>query len=212
MKTTTSFLRGFIMALAMMISCQAYSQEICNNGIDDDGDGLVDLNDNADCTCTPASSTVTSLIPNPSFETMNCCPSTYSQLNCASSWVQASSATSDYFNTCGFQFSAATAAGIGPPDGAGYVGTIVSDGYIEYVGACLTAPMVAGTSYSIQMQVASYPIDGFGNPCGGITYPAIDLTIYGAPNCSALPFSGYTCPPAPWVPLEIGRASCRERV
>lgn len=185
-----------------LFSVNSFGQEICNNGIDDDADGLVDLNDNADCVCSPATGSAPSLIPNPSFEAMNCCPSTYSQLNCATGWVQASDATSDYFNTCGYQFPAATAAGIGPPDGAGYTGIIVSDGYLEYMGSCLTSPMTAGTSYSIQMQMASYPIDPYGDPCGsGITYPPIDMVMYGATSCASLPFSGYGCPPAPWTVL-----------
>ena len=45
-----------------------YSQEICDNGIDDDGDGLIDLNDTTDCVCNGSiSSSDTSLIPNHSF-------------------------------------------------------------------------------------------------------------------------------------------------
>jgi hypothetical protein len=39
-------------------------QEICTNGVDDDNDGLIDLNDSEDCVCT-AVTNVTSLIPNP---------------------------------------------------------------------------------------------------------------------------------------------------
>ena len=88
-----------------------YGQEICDNGIDDDADGLIDLND-PDCVCSSA--IISSLIPNPSFEDMDCCPTSYSQLNCASIWSQATSATSDYFN-CGYNFGAATAAGISTP-------------------------------------------------------------------------------------------------
>ena len=55
--------------MALLVFCTlALSQEICDNGIDDDGDGLIDLND-PDCECngfgTPQ--TIPSLIPNPSF-------------------------------------------------------------------------------------------------------------------------------------------------
>lgn len=199
--TGKNYFRGFVFSAMLLFSGSMFGQEICNNGIDDDADGLIDLNDNTECVCTPATSTAPSLINNPSFETMNCCPSTYSELNCATGWIQASDATSDYFNTCGYQFPSATAAGIGPPDGAGYIGAIVSDGYLEYVGSCLSSPMIAGTSYSIQMQMASYPIDGFGGACGPITYPPLDLTMFGATSCASLPYSGYGCPPAPWMVL-----------
>lgn len=197
--------KNIILYLALILISQlAYSQEICDNGIDDDGDGLVDMNDAVDCFCTGGSTTVPSLIPNPSFENMACCPSSFSQMSCAQGWIQASGATSDYMNTCDMVFNAATSAGLVPfPDGNGCVGTISSPTWQEYVGSCLPSPMLAGTPYTIQMSVASTPIDGYGEVCNGgvINYSGIDLVIYGAPNCSMLPFSGYDCPPAPWYVL-----------
>jgi len=192
-------LRGYIFVLFALITSTSFSQEICNNGIDDDTDGLIDLNDTTDCSCSGISGggggPIPSLIPNPSFETTNCCPSSYSELNCASSWVQASDATSDYFN-CGFNFGAATSLGISAPDGTGYVGAIVSPGYVEYIGSCLSSPLIAGTSYTFQMQIAASPIDGFGDPCNGgnIFFSPLDLTYFGSTNCSNLPYSGYDCP------------------
>src|SRR5680860_184376 len=104
------------------------AQEICDNGIDDNGNGLIDLNDpECDCNGFGASQTIPSLIPNPSFEDHSCCPSSYSQLNCADTWIQATDATSDYFN-CGYSFGAADNVGLTPPDGSGYVGAIYSNG------------------------------------------------------------------------------------
>lgn len=176
------------------------AQEICNNGIDDDADGLVDLNDAADCVCSGiggGGGPVPSLIPNASFENMSCCPSSYSQVNCAQGWVQASDPTSDYMNTCGMVFNAATAAGLVPfPNGNGIVGAIFDPGWQEYVGSCLTAPMTAGTSYTIEFNIASTPIDGYGDVCNGgvINFGAIDISIFGTGNCANLPFSGTGCP------------------
>ena len=74
-------------------------EEICDNALDDDEDGLIDLND-PDCDC-PVLEPV-SAIPNPSFEDMNCCPQDISQLSCADTWIQASEATTDYLHTCGW--------------------------------------------------------------------------------------------------------------
>ncbi|PHX82164.1 MAG: hypothetical protein CK539_06000, partial [Flavobacteriales bacterium] len=173
------------------------AQEICNNGIDDDNDGLVDLNDLVDCNCA---SSVPSLIPNPSFELMNCCPTSFSQMNCATSWIQASSATSDYLNTCGYVFPACIAAGLVPfPNGNGILGCIFSPGWQEYVGACLTSPMLAGTPYTLQMDIASTPIDNMGNVCnnGIITFGPVNVILYGTTNCANLPFAGSGCPPSP---------------
>lgn len=195
----------FFLILGTFLLSVVNAQEICNNGIDDDSDGLIDLNDVTDCTC--GSTSVPSLIPNPSFETMNCCPSTFSEMNCAGSWIQASSATSDYMNTCGMVFAAATNAGLVPfPDGNGIVGTIFSPGWQEYVGACLSSPLVAGTPYTLQMNIASTPIDNYGGVCNGgvIDFGPIDIVIYGTTNCANLPFNGYGCPPSPaWQVLGL---------
>ena len=46
------------------MAAQSHSQDICINAIDDDGYGLIDLND-TDCECTNLIDL--SLIPNPSF-------------------------------------------------------------------------------------------------------------------------------------------------
>ena len=186
--------RLLILLLIFNLAGIVFSQEICNNGIDDDGDGLIDLNDSSDCSCQPA--VIPSLIPNASFEQMNCCPSSYSQVSCASGWAQATNATSDYFN-CGFNFGAATNAGlVPPPDGTGYLGTIFSPGWQEYVGSCLTSPLIAGQNYTLQMNIASFPMDGSGNVCNGgvINYSPIDITVYGATTCPSFPIPGTGCP------------------
>lgn len=180
----------------MFLSCSIDAQEICNNGIDDNGNGLVDLNDTAACSCSTSQPT---LIPNASFEQKSCCPSSYSQLNCAQGWIQASDATSDYMNTCNFTFPAANAAGlIPPPDGSGLAGLISSIGYQEYIGTCLTTPMLKDTAYSIQMSIASTPITGNAGVCNGgtISYGPSDIVVYGTTDCNNLPFSGIGCPPA----------------
>ena len=96
----------------IVVSQGLFAQEICDNGVDDDSDGLIDLND-PDCQCagiTGSSASVQDLIPNSSFEDTDCCPSSFSQLNCAQNWVQASNATSDYFNTCDYDYLASIKA------------------------------------------------------------------------------------------------------
>lgn len=135
-----------------------------------------------------------SIFPNPSFEENICCPETYSQLNCAKTWVQASDATSDYYNC---DFSPTGLSNFSPntltPKGSGYVayldhvtsfdnmGNPTSDRvYKEYVGACLSEQVKAGESYSIDFWFASM-VDH-------------DFTVFGAQNCNELPFSGDSCP------------------
>jgi len=60
--------------------------EICNNSIDDDGDGLIDIQD-SDCDCDQI--LPSGLIPNESFEIMECCPTGEADFQCATSWQQA---------------------------------------------------------------------------------------------------------------------------
>lgn len=189
------------------ISC--WSQEICDNGIDDDSDGFIDLND-SECICTGLDTLmveIPSLIPNASFEVMDCCPSSYSELNCAGNWIQASEATSDYMNTCDFLMPAMVSANLLPmPDGEGCVGAIImyddvftESNYLEYVAACTNSPLIAGQLYTMTFFIASTPIDiNTGGECGGsnIFYSDIDMILYGNPNCSSIPWSGSDCPSA----------------
>jgi gliding motility-associated-like protein len=159
--------------------------EICDNAIDDDNDGYIDIND-PDCICEIVKPE--SLIPNPSFEEKNCCPSGRSQLNCANGWIQASEPTTDYLNTCGWmgwpEFP--------PPrplaDGEGFVG--FRDGRVgnggnpdrnwkEYAGACLLKPLEKNKKYRFEFDI------GFVND---LISPPINVTFFGTPDCKNLPF------------------------
>lgn len=161
--------------------------ENCANAIDDDGDGLVDLND-PDCDCAVVEPV--SLIPNPSFEDLECCPSNRSQLNCAEVWIQASEPTTDLIHNCGW----AGWENLPPPrpfpDGDGILG--FRDGrpsrnggagpqgnWKEYAGACLLNPLQAGTTYRFEFDI------GFVN---SVNSPDIDITFFGTSNCDNLPF------------------------
>lgn len=188
--------------------------EICDNAIDDDGDNLVDLND-PDCEC--AQMEPESLIPNPSFEEQNCCPTGRSQLACAIGWVQASEPTTDYIHTCGFPGW----EGIDPPrpfpDGDGIVG--FRDGrtiqgrpelnWKEYLGACLTSPLKAGVEYSFEFEVGLVSFE---------RSPPIYITFFGTTDCEFLPFGegdeGFGCPSngPNWTFLGSNRVSGKDWV
>ena len=169
----------------LCLSISAYGQEVCNNGVDDDGDGLIDIND-PDCVCPE--SVPSGLIPNPSFEDMLCCPSFEAQFECAVDWEQASAATSDYLHDCG-TFTYPTWLGndyrtpTPVPDGNGWVG--FRDGntnrpnYKEYVGACLNATMEVGKTYRLNFYL--------GFPARN-TFNGFDLTFFAHESCDALPF------------------------
>lgn len=164
-------------------------EEICDNGIDDNDDGLIDLND-PDCICEMVS--MESLIPNPSFEDYNCCPDADSQLACADSWDQASTATTDYIHTCDY-----LTAGIEMlpfPDGEGAIlfldgsfeGVNGPEVYSEYAGVCLNSPMEKDSIYQFKFYL------GFLNDENS---PPINFSFFGSPSCANLPFTlGVDCP------------------
>jgi gliding motility-associated-like protein len=177
------------------IASVCFSQEICTNGIDDDGDGLIDLNDE-ECKCS--TTLPSSLIPNPSFEDRTCCPMENARLDCAVGWIQASNPTTDYVNTCGNYLGNTSIPAYAPlpfPDGEGAVGfrdgqAQVGSSYKEYVGACLTESMEVGVSYSLEFFV------GFRNNVQGSM--SLDIAIFGSEECNRLPFgngsSSIGCP------------------
>lgn len=189
----------------LVIAMPGFSQfapEDCANGRDDDLDGFIDLND-SDCKCKGIKDTLfvpSSLIPNPSFEEYNCCPTGLMQLNCSKNWIQASAATSDYFHTCGFSQDPMRGSPPQPlPAGNGYVGfldlmnhPLRNSTYKEYVGACLNNIMQAGKEYTLSFWI------GFGNPGNSYGPRAITtLGIFGTSKCANLPFggaNGWLCP------------------
>ena len=158
--------------------------EICDNAQDDDGDGLIDLNDD-DCACEIIE--LTSLIPNASFEDTQCCPSSRSQLDCAVDWIQASDPTTDYLHTCGWLGWENLPPPTPFPDGEGIVGFRdgrafdgdVEPNWKEYAGACLTSPLGKDTTYRIEFEV------GF---VDGRHSPPIEITFFGTTSCDYLPF------------------------
>ena len=127
----------------------SFGQENCNNGIDDDGDGQIDLND-IDCICQNA--TTSSFVNNHNFEQMNFCPNDFAQFNAATNWFLPSTATSDYINSCGFVPASALDAGIYPlpsSNGNGVAGILISQDYKEFIGICTNTTLVAGTKYQL---------------------------------------------------------------
>ena len=202
----------FFSIIFILISSFVFSQEICDNGIDDDGDGLIDLNDTTDCQCTGQGTPINipSLIPNPSFEDNTCCPTTYGMagqtndgLGCADAWQQAGGATSDYFNECGWN-GASTSLPF--PDGNAAVGMFSFDGWCEFVGGCLLSPTNAGDDYNLTFSLGFDNMTSAVVSCGSptATSPPINFTLYGTPDCNDIPFSGYTCPIGQGSWIELG--------
>lgn len=172
---------------------QSNLEEICDNAQDDDGDGLIDLND-PDCLCQAPEPS--SLIPNPSFEETDCCPSGNGQLFCAKTWIQASEATTDYYNRCGYFTREQFPLPQPIPDGDAYIGfrngrfgDNPNPNWKEYTGACLLSPLEAGTSYTFEFYIGFVDFD---------VSPPMSVVLYGTTDCEYLPFGtgdgNFGCP------------------
>ena len=173
----------------LFTTCLMAQVEICNNSIDDDGDGLIDIQDD-DCVCNQI--LPSGLIPNESFEENDCIPmgetnpAVFPEIECLIDWIQAAR-SSDYFHEDGMQspnwIFPRPVAPTPIPDGKGYLG--FRDGkpnqpnYKEYVGACLTETMEVGKIYTLDFFL------GFAD----VGNTSIDMTIYATTECSNLPFT-----------------------
>ncbi|MFT3884774.1 MAG: PKD domain-containing protein [Flavobacteriales bacterium] len=194
--------------LALGLSASLSAQEICNNGVDDDGDGLIDLND-PECLCSTllAGDDVQSYIRNPSFEDRldgTCCPFgfvspfSWPWMECAAGWHQATEATPDYMHPCGY---APAGMPLPPPDGEGAVGFCAMSGWFEYVGTCLTAhPLLAGTTYTLSLWVAGAATNDQhtqtpeqGQAIGTLFPDRLPLAIFGHASCAHFPIGTVEC-------------------
>ncbi len=201
--------RAWLLLGAFLLAAGAHAQEICDNAIDDDGDGLVDLNDTADCACggiTIVDGSVASLVPNSSFEQYDQLPNFLSQLGNCTDWSQATEGTSDYYYDPTFNMLNVPTP---LPHGHGYVGIIISNDMItkgdhdEYMGCQLLAPLQAGVPYTLQAYIAgggivATPPYAYIPPWTG----PVDLTLYGLANVPLFPVGVFGCPaPAGWAAL-----------
>ncbi len=188
MKVITTLLLSAIITTSYLIvekHPDQWMEEICDNAIDDDGDGKIDLQDE-DCTC-PLPEPI-SLIPNPSFEEQDCCPKNRSQMSCASTWIQASTPTTDYLHVCGWMGWENLPPPLPFPDGdacvgfrngrPGFIGTAFQPDWKEYTGACLLKPLKAGETYKIQFWVGFTQAENS---------PPTSISFFGSPSCGDLP-------------------------
>lgn len=189
-------LRIFLLPIAVLAASLVWGQEICDNGIDDDGNGLIDLNDTLACPCTvipPA----TNLIANGSFEDNTCCPEGPAHyFDCSTGWMNYMVSSSvEYFN-CDFMPPAIPQP---LPDGNAAVGFGAftdwagNNSHYEFLMTCLTAPMQTGETHELRFNIAAARLSQFTWPGGLIpNFPLnmgpIDLAIYGLATCPTEPY------------------------
>jgi gliding motility-associated-like protein len=207
--------RIVLTVLAACFGPLLFAQEICDNGTDDDGNGLVDLNDTLACACSLLPPPV-NLISNGSFEDHTCCPgnpgmNAGSYIDCATDWTDYQiSATADYFDPCGF-FPPMIPQPV--PDGNAVAGIVIhtwpGGASYEFLTQCLSTPMLAGQTYELGFNVAAVRMQFGMNGTLPINFGALDLAIFGLDSCPPLPYTSYdpvwgTPMPAQYCPTELG--------
>ena len=160
----------FLISLCLIFSLTPlFAQEICDNGIDDDGDLAIDLQD-ADCLCSVPS---TGLIAE-DFENYTDCPEGFGGiLNIISDWEPAG--TPQGANTCGFLGGAIFPAVLLPiPSGEGCIGIGSDEGIVKCLPSC---SLLSGETYTFE-------IDAVGFTQFGTT---VEYVLYGRSSCAGIP-------------------------
>jgi PKD repeat protein len=178
----------FLLLSAITFCTLSTAQEICNNAIDDDNDGLIDLFDE-DCNCIVKQD----IIPNPSFEDTTACPPSFSQYNypLVQNWQVASTLFSYYNFICAPNHGNNTGIIQTVPAGVGMIILHVFNGFTfnngqNYQGSmaastCLTDTLFANSTYHLKLKGSfSSNMNFYGN------MPNIKtIELYGKPICTA---------------------------
>ena len=176
------------------------AQEICDNLIDDDNDGLIDLLDD-DCNCFLDDNF--EYIPNGSFEgKTGCCSMLNDVNNCLDDWIILQGTPDLYDPDCMSETDLQNTEDL---YGIDITSTIVNFGvagsFSETFGTCTNAPLFAGQLYVFSADYAQ--IDIF--------FPEMpvvaELSIYGFQDCSQLENWNYTDDPCAASPGLVELAS-----
>lgn len=155
--------------------------EICDNNIDDDEDGLIDVFD-PDCQCPGLNPP--NLVPNGQFSKTNGCCADLGQVNCLENW-EVLGPSPDYISDNCLQSNLR-------PDVrflSNALNTSFNDGYIfglvhqvdgqhftESMGVCLDSVLLAGQTYTLSFDIANLRNDD----------PDIIFSLMGIPDCNRL--------------------------
>lgn len=193
--------------LIMVTSVKGNAQEICNNGKDDDNDGLVDLKD-PDCSCKDSLPGL-NYLDNPSFEDYVTCPTDPSfglgLLGFPYWFSEPRGAVVPYYNLdCPNKYFLLTNTDTFPPpyplpDGKGYIllSNYGDNGYGNkyYAGACLKNTLRANKKYTFEGYIGFSPNDKLNR-----IFSPYKLILFGNPDCTA---SRYTNDISRGCPLII---------
>ena len=159
---------SLILLLSIFVNT-LFAQEICDNGIDDDGDFAIDLQD-SDCSCSTPS---LGLIEE-DFENYSDCPEGFGGfIDIISDWEPAG--TPQGANTCGFLGGAIFPPVPLPiPSGEGCIGMGGDEGIIKCLPSC---SLLNGETYTFEFNAVGYT--QFGTD--------VEYVLYGRSSCAGIP-------------------------
>ncbi len=184
--------------LITVFAASGKAQEKCNNAIDDDNDGLIDLKD-PECSCKD-SLPVLNYFRNASFEDYITCPTETLNngldLQVPYWFTEPLSATVPYYNLdCPYKYYQGYTDTFPPPypipDGKGYI-LLSNYGDIEsgnkyYAATCLQNVLQANKKYSFECYIGFSPYDTF-NLYFESPYK---LTLFGNPDCAVSQYTNF---------------------
>ncbi len=210
----------FLFFVFLLITAVGFSQEICDNGIDDDGDGLIDLQD-YDCHCGAGlfESELLNVIPNQNFDNTSCCPTTQPiSISCLDNWHNSNplwNIYAEFVNSCSTCDNGSAnwdpIADIPPecyiPNSNGmlsvaYYGNTNLYTYNDFASVCLNSPLTSNYKYRVQFKSFRpyiYPKPGQDN----INLGTVETGIFGTDDCTYVPMLNSGCVSNPyWTNLD----------
>ena len=115
------------------------------------------------CLVLTTNLTAQNLIPNPSFENNNCCPSTYSMFYCIQGWAAPTKGTTDYYSSCELKHYTPVVrtptnffGHQQPVDGIAYIGLYLyyHTDYREYALTKLKEPLQENETYHLNFWIS----------------------------------------------------------
>ena len=189
----------------LFFSLFCYSQENCNNGIDDDGDGKIDLND-SDCICN----NTVSILPNSSFEEKTTCPQGYDDMPTTTYWTKGTTPSPDYLNADCYLFNTIYSKNLQNfPDGKGIFRAVYKNNKKEYIATKLSSPLRSGINYQLTLNIATLMSTETTNLSKRFDFNFLAptyVTLYGCNNKDNLPLYTNSDPNSfdpSWI--EIGK-------
>jgi gliding motility-associated-like protein len=182
----------------------SFAQEICDNGKDDDANGLTDLQD-PDCQCH--FEVDNNLLQNGSFESYNNCPSNYSyesDYNIANFWqygTYTGTNLADYYHNLKCSRDSAQVMILIPPalplpDGNAFMSIrqyVFRKPFMDekdiakvYISQCLQAPLKPGEEYTLSFSAGRFQSSD-DREFKFKSFP-FSVAIFGHTDCNAVPF------------------------